>query len=297
MNGAFIPKMNGKTSRLKITFIWSNLALKIVYFTQMAAEIFGYLSAIIVGVVLGLLGGGGSILCIPILVYLFHIEPAIAGAYSLFIVGVTSFAGAIPKYKQQLVHLKTGLVFGLPSILSIFLTRSIVVPAIPEEVLQAGSLVITKRMLLLGIFAVLMVLASIPMIRGKRDIVSDSKRFRTVLVILEGILIGFLTGLVGAGGGFLIIPALVFLTGLHFKTAVGTSLFIIGINSISGFLGDVLHHEMNWPLLLSLTALAILGILIGNNFSRKISGIRLKMAFGWLTLITGAYIILREIIL
>lgn len=263
----------------------------------MFVEFLGYFSAVIVGLVLGLLGGGGSILSIPILVYLFHIEPAMAGAYSLFIVGVTSFAGAIPKYKQQLVHLKTGIVFGLPSIVSIFITRSLIVPAIPDEIIQVGNFIVTKRMLLLGLFAVLMVLASIPMIRGKRDIASHSKRFRTVLVMLEGILIGFLTGLVGAGGGFLIIPALVFMTGLHFKTAVGTSLFIISINSIAGFLGDAIHHAMNWPLLLSLTALAILGIMIGNNYSKKISGIRLRMAFGWFTLVTGVYIIAREFFL
>jgi len=260
----------------------------------MIAEIVGYTSAIVVGIVLGLLGGGGSILSIPILVYLFNIEPALAGAYSLFIVGVTSFAGAVPKYKQQLVHLKTGIVFGLPSILSIFLTRSIVVPAIPNEIGHIGDFLLTKRILLLGIFAILMVLASVPMIRGKREIASNSKRFRTVLVILEGLLIGFLTGLVGAGGGFLIIPALVFLTGLHFKTAVGTSLFIISINSLSGFLGDALHHEMNWPFLLSFTALSILGILVGNSYSRKISGIRLRMAFGWFTHVTGIYIMVRE---
>lgn len=261
----------------------------------MIEEIFGYFAAVIVGVVLGLLGGGGSILSIPILVYLFRVEPAAAGAYSLFIVGVTSFAGAIPKYKQQLVNLKTGIIFGLPSIVSIFITRSIIIPAIPEIVFQTTDYILTKRMLLLGVFAILMVLASIPMIRGKRDIASNNKRFRTVLVILEGILIGFLTGLVGAGGGFLIIPALVFLTGLHFKTAVGTSLFIISINSLAGFLGDALHREMNWPLLLSLTAFAVLGILIGDRFSKKISGIRLRMAFGWLTLITGIYIIFREV--
>jgi len=263
----------------------------------MLSEIIGYLGAIVIGFVLGLLGGGGSILSIPILVYLFHIEPAIAGAYSLFIVGVTSFVGAIPKYKQQLVHLKTGIVFGLPSIITIFLTRSIIVPLIPEEIVYVGSFLLTKRILLLGVFALLMLFASIPMIRGKRDIASNNKRFRTVLVVLEGVLIGFLTGLVGAGGGFLIIPALVFLTGLQFKTAVGTSLFIISINSMAGFLGDAIHREMNWPLLLSLTALAIIGILIGNQFSKKMSGIRLRIAFGWLTLTTGAYILLREVFL
>src|ERR1044071_967578 len=129
----------------------------------MAAEIFGYFSAVIVGLVLGLLGGGGSILSIPILVYLFNIPADLAGAYSLFIVGVTSFAGAIPKYKQQLVHLKTGIVFGLPSIVSIFITRSVIVPAIPDEIFEIGGFVLSKRMLLLGVFAVLMVLASVPM--------------------------------------------------------------------------------------------------------------------------------------
>ncbi|HEX8060856.1 MAG TPA: sulfite exporter TauE/SafE family protein [Cyclobacteriaceae bacterium] len=263
----------------------------------MIAEIFGYFCAVIVGLVLGLLGGGGSILSIPILVYLFNIPPDIAGAYSLFIVGVTSFAGAIPKYKQHLVHLKTGIVFGLPSIISIFITRSFIVPSIPDEIVDIGGFLLTKRMLLLGVFAVLMVLASVPMIRGKRDIASNNKRFRTILVILEGLLIGFLTGLVGAGGGFLIIPALVFLTGLQFKTAVGTSLFIISINSLAGFLGDAMHHTMNWPLLLSLTVLAILGILIGNNLSKKISGMRLRIAFGWLTLVTGIYILVREVFL
>jgi uncharacterized protein len=257
-------------------------------------EIIGYLSAIVVGFVLGLLGGGGSILSIPILVYLFNIEPALAGAYSLFIVGITSFAGAIPKYKQQLVHLKTGIVFGLPSIVSIFFTRSLIVPAIPDELFLVGEYMVTKRILLLGLFALLMVFASIPMIRGKRDIASNNKRFRTVLVILEGLLIGFLTGLVGAGGGFLIIPALVFLTGLQFKTAVGTSLFIISINSLAGFLGDALHHEMNWVFLISFSSLAIIGILIGTRMSRKMSGIRLRIAFGWFTLITGVYILIRE---
>jgi uncharacterized membrane protein YfcA len=259
-------------------------------------EVLGYLSAIVVGLVLGLLGGGGSILSIPILVYLFNIEPALAGAYSLFIVGITSFAGAIPKYKQQLVHLKTGIIFGLPSIVSIFFTRSLIVPAIPDELFMVGDLMITKRILLLGVFALLMVLASIPMIRGKRDIASNNKRFRTVLVVLEGLLIGFLTGLVGAGGGFLIIPALVFLTGLQFKTAVGTSLFIISINSLAGFMGDALHHQMNWVFLIGFSSLAIVGILIGTRMSRKMSGIRLRIAFGWFTLVTGAYILVREMI-
>ncbi len=259
-------------------------------------ESLGYLAAILIGLVLGLLGGGGSILSIPILVYLFHIEPVRASAYSLFIVGVTSFVGAIPKYRDQLVNLRTGIIFGIPSIVSIFSTRKWVVPLIPDVLFISEDFIFTKRLLLLGLFAVLMLLAAIPMIRGRKNFTSENHRFRTFLVIVEGILIGFLTGLVGAGGGFLIIPALVFLTGLPFKTAVGTSLFIISINSLFGFAGDLFNFSMDWPFLLSISALAVVGILIGNLLSKRIAGSKLKMAFGWIILIMGIYILYREIL-
>ncbi|MCZ8217673.1 MAG: sulfite exporter TauE/SafE family protein [Cyclobacteriaceae bacterium] len=260
-------------------------------------EIAGYLASIFVGVVLGLLGGGGSILSIPILVYLFHVEPVLASAYSLFIVGVTSFVGAIPKYKQQLVNLRTGVLFGIPSILSIFTTRKWIVPAIPEIIWEGDGFTLTKRVLILGIFSILMVLASISMIRGKKEISSDQQKFRSVLVAAEGLLIGFLTGLVGAGGGFLIIPALVFLTGLKFKTAVGTSLFIIAVNSLSGFMGDVFNYTIDWPFLLSITSLAVAGIFMGNLFANKISSLSLRKAFGWLILTMGSWILVKEIVL
>ena len=258
-------------------------------------EIFGYAASIFIGLVLGLLGGGGSILSIPILVYLFGIEPVRASAYSLFIVGITSLVGAVPKYRDHLVNLRTGILFGIPSILAIFTTRKWIVPLIPNEVLTISDFVLTKRLLLLGLFAVLMILAALPMIRGKAEIVSEKKRFRTFLVIVEGGLIGFLTGLVGAGGGFLIIPALVFLTGLPFKTAVGTSLFVIATNSLIGFLGDVLNYTMDWAFLLSITGLAIIGILVGNRLSKKASGTVLKRSFGWIILAMGSYILLREV--
>ncbi len=260
-------------------------------------EIIGYIASILVGVVLGLLGGGGSILSIPILVYLFGVEPVIASAYSLFIVGITSLVGAIPKYREHLINLKTGILFGLPSIVAIFSTRKWIVPAIPDVIMNTGSLLLTKRELLLGLFAILMVLASVSMIRKKKEITSDIRKFRTVLVIIEGLLIGLLTGLVGAGGGFLIIPALVFLTGLPFKTAVGTSLFIIAINSLFGFFGDLLNYSIDWPFLLSITGLAVLGILAGNFLSRRILSLYLRKAFGWVTLVMGCWILLREFIL
>ena len=258
-------------------------------------EFLGYAASIFIGLVLGLLGGGGSILSIPILVYLFNVEPVHASAYSLFIVGATSLVGAIPKYREHLVNVRTGLVFGIPSILSIFCTRKWVIPFIPEILFVYDDFVFTKRLLLLGLFAVLMILAAVPMIRGRKKFVSDNQKFRTFLVVLEGLLIGFLTGLVGAGGGFLIIPALVLLTALPFKAAVGTSLFIISINSLFGFVGDLLNYEMDWPLLTSISALAIIGILLGNRLSNLIAGDNLKKAFGWMILIMGIYILLKEI--
>lgn len=262
-------------------------------------EIIGYVVSIFIGVVLGLLGGGGSILSIPVLVYLFGVEPVMATAYSLFVVGTTSLVAAIPKYKEHLVNMQTGFLFGVPSILSMFITRRWVVPALPDPVLTTDFFALAKGDFVLGLFALLMVLASVSMIRGSQQ--KSHPRLVAVVkwhwVLLQGLLIGFLTGLVGAGGGFLIIPALVLLTGLNIKVAVGTSLFIIAINSLMGFAGDLLTHPMDWPLLLKVTALAIAGTFIGNNFSRKISQERLKRGFGWFTLLVGAWILTKEFLL
>ncbi|RAW03450.1 sulfite exporter TauE/SafE family protein [Pseudochryseolinea flava] len=260
-------------------------------------ELIGYCAAMLIGLVLGLLGSGGSILSIPILVYLFQMDVVIASAYSLFIVGVTSFVGAIPKYKEHLVKVQTGFYFSIPSIISIFITRKWVVPAIPEIVFQIGEFIITKRILLLGLFAVLMIIASISMIRGRKREANEDQDPRVFLVALEGILIGFLSGLVGAGGGFLIIPALVILTGLPFKTAVGTSLLIIAINSLTGFSADMLNYDIDWQFLLTITTLAIIGILIGNRLSKKISQTKLRTAFGYFVCLVGCWILIKELLL
>lgn len=259
-------------------------------------EIAGYIAAVFIGLVLGILGGGGSILSIPILVYLFKMDAVSASAYSLFIVGVTSFIGAIPKYRDHFVDLKTGITFGIPSIVTIFSTRKWIVPSIPNVVLETEHLTITKRFLLLGIFAILMIIASVTMIRGRKE--KENKHlYLPSLLIIEGMLIGFLTGLIGTGGGFLIIPALVLLMGLRFKIAVGTSLFIIAINSLMGFLGDVLNHPINWNFLLLITALAVIGVLVGNILSRKVPSEKLRKIFGWFTLGMGVWILLKEIFL
>jgi uncharacterized membrane protein YfcA len=263
-------------------------------------EIIGYSVSILIGVILGLMGGGGSILTVPVLVYLFQVEPVLATSYSLFIVGTTSLVAAIPKYKEHLVNLRTGFLFGIPSIATMFITRKWVVPALPDPIFSIGTNPLSKGAFILGLFAVLMVLASYSMIKGNNPQKISSRlaaKIKWHWVVLQGFLIGFLTGLVGAGGGFLIIPALVLLTRLHIKIAVGTSLFIIAINSLIGFSGDLLTHTMEWPLVVKVTCLAIFGTFIGNRFSKTISQEKLKKGFGWFTLLIGTWILLKEFII
>ncbi len=261
-------------------------------------EIIGYLASILIGISLGLIGGGGSILTVPVLVYLLGVNPALATAYSLFIVGTTALVGAVPKYKQGLINLKTAIIFGAPAIAAVYATRKFIIPAIPDEVFYVGSFTVTKSILLMLIFAVLMVSASYSMIRAKKGAEqndSQEQKFNYPMILLEGAVVGILTGLVGAGGGFLIIPALVMLSKLPMKQAVGTSLLIIAAKSLIGFLGDIGNTNINWYLLLSVTSLAVAGIFVGNWLSHRISGDKLKVGFGWFVLVMGIYIIVKEI--
>jgi uncharacterized protein len=258
-------------------------------------EVYGYIALIGVGLLLGILGGGGSILSVPILVYLFAEDVVMASAYSLFIVGITSMVGSIVKYKAQLVDLKVGFIFGLPSIVAIFSTRKWIIPAIPDLIWQIESFEFTKRVLILEIFAILMVLASISMINKKSNLQRNKYQYKYFYLVVLGIITGFLTGLVGAGGGFIIIPVLVFCTKLSFKTAVGTALFIISINSLVGFAGDVLNYTINWEFLLTITSLAIMGILVGSQYAKSMQTGWLQKTFGWFTLIMGSGIFLKEI--
>lgn len=262
-------------------------------------EIIGYLASALIGISLGLIGGGGSILTVPVLVYLFHQDAVLSTSYSLFIVGTTALVGAIPKFKEGLIDVKTAIIFGIPSILAVYLTRLFIVPAIPSEVFTLGELVITKSIFMLLLFAVLMVLAAYSMIRSngkvKKEIPKNVRTYNFPIIVLEGLFVGALTGMVGAGGGFLIIPALVLLSGLPMKEAVGTSLLIIAVKSLIGFTGDLGHYDLNWMLLLSVTIIAVIGIFVGNAMSKKFDGAKLKKGFGWFVLITGIYIIIKEV--
>jgi uncharacterized protein len=263
-------------------------------------EIIGYIASVIIGISLGLIGGGGSILTVPVLVYLFGVSPVPATAYSLFIVGATSLVGTFPKYKRGQVNIKTAIIFGIPAIAAVYATRAFLVPLIPNEIFSAGSFSVTKSIMLMLLFAVLMVFASVSMIREKKPVngnenKKDIQKFNYPMILLEGAVVGVLTGLVGAGGGFLIIPALVLFSKLPMKQAIGTSLLIIAAKSLIGFTGDLSQYKMDWPLLLTVTALAVTGIFIGNWLSHQIHGDKLKKGFGWFVLIMGIYIIVKEL--
>lgn len=262
--------------------------------------IFGLFASTLIGISLGLIGGGGSILTVPVLVYLFKVDPVLATAYSLFIVGLSSLVGAFPKYRSGMIDLKTAIVFGIPSIIAVFVTRKVLVPAIPNTIFSIGDLPFTKALAMMLLFAILMVAASVSMIKDKKKEELDStapRVFNYPMILLEGSVVGILTGLVGAGGGFLIIPALVMLSKLPMKQAVGTSLLIIAAKSLIGFTGDVLENSknMDWTLLGVVTALAVIGIFIGNQLSKKIDGAALKKGFGWFVLVMGLYIIIKEL--
>ncbi|MFN5323312.1 MAG: sulfite exporter TauE/SafE family protein [Bacteroidota bacterium] len=259
-------------------------------------EIIGYIGAILMGLSLGLIGGGGSILTVPILVYLFQLDPVLSTAYSLFIVGLTSLVGSFSHMRMGNIDFRTAIVFGIPSIVSVYLTRLYLVPAIPEHLLSIGTFEVTKPLGLLLLFAIIMLLASYSMIRQTKSNPQESKRgYKYHMILLEGIVVGIVTGLVGAGGGFLIIPALVLFAGLEMKKAVGTSLVIIATKSLIGFTGDLQGSlEIDWSFLLIFSLIAVGGIIVGSILSKNISNEKLKPAFGWFVLVMGLYILIKE---
>lgn len=261
-------------------------------------ELFGYFASALIGLSLGLIGGGGSILTVPVMVYLFGIEPLLATSYSLFIVGSTSLIGSVHNIRKGNVNLKAAMFFGIASVTTVFLTRKFIVPAIPKDIITINGFTVTESFLMMILFGGLMLLASISMIAGNNlngpeKECSDCIKFFKLLGY--GIGIGIVTGLLGAGGGFLLIPALVLIIRLPMNKAVGTSLLIIAMNSLFGFAGDLGHFNIDWPFLMIITAIAVGGIFAGSFLSRRIPAANLKKGSGWFILIMGIYIILREI--
>lgn len=264
-------------------------------------EILAYLAFLFIGISLGIVGSGGSILTVPVLVYLANMDPLLATTSSLFIVGTTSLLGALLAFTKKQVDTRSVLLFGIPSVFSILLVRKYLLPAIPDTLFSVGDRTIEKSMFLMILFAILMLAASLFMIlqRARQPTLSPEKNSarKPFLLILVGLFVGIVTGLLGAGGGFLIIPALVLLLRVEVRAAIGTSLFIIALNSLFGFLVSSTQFEFNWPLLLGSLLLAVIGMLAGRKLGDRIPAQALKKGFGWFVLLMGLYIITKELFL
>ena len=299
----------------------------------MAGLIWGVALALAVGAIMGLSGAGGSILTVPILVYVVGVDAVTATAYSLFVVGVTSTVGAASYWRRGQVNVRAAVAFSIPSLVVVFFTRSVLVPAIPAQLGTVAGVAVSKDLFILVLFAVIMALAALSMIAKPRYRLSltgnatgtaaatppsptgaheaarpmpgapgaepgGSVKVSIPLAALEGTVIGVFTGVVGAGGGFAIVPALVVLSRLPMRVAVGTSLTIIAAKSLAGFAGDVaLQGNFDWRLLFAFTALAVVGILAGSRLGRHVPGAKLRPAFGWFVLLAAAGILVRELLL
>ncbi|MCG9970789.1 sulfite exporter TauE/SafE family protein [Christiangramia crocea] len=261
-------------------------------------DLIGYFGALLIGVVLGLIGGGGSILTVPVLVYLLAVNPVTATAYSLFVVGFTALVGALNTMKHKLVDFRTATVFAIPAFIAVYATRKYLVPAIPEHIFTLWGFEVTKDIGIMIFFAIIMIVASVSMISDKKkdDTTETEVQYNYPLIFIEGIVVGALTGIVGAGGGFLIIPALVLLAKLPMKKAVATSLLIIAVKSLIGFIGDIQNLKIEWFFLIIFTGLSIAGIFLGGYLNKFVNGKKLKKSFGWFVLLMGIYILGKEII-
>jgi len=260
-------------------------------------EVFGYISALFIGISLGVIGGGGSILAVPVLAYLFLLDAKFATAYSLFIVGFSALIGGLKQHVKGNVDWKTAIVFGIPAMIGVTLVRKFVVPMIPDVIGNFGDFEITRRMVMFGLFAILMIPAAFSMLKGKKKDKENAGevKYNYPLILIEGLIVGGITGIIGAGGGFLIIPALVILANIEMKVAVGTSLIIIAFKSLLGFfLGDAITLDIDWYLLFTFTGASVIGIFIGSYLSNFIDGNKLKKGFGYFIFVMAIFIFYME---
>ena len=261
-------------------------------------ELFGFICALIIGISLGLIGGGGSILAVPVLAYLFSFDERIATSYSLFIVGISALIGGLKQHFKGYVDWKTAIVFGVPAIVGVSLVRHFLVPILPDELFNIGTFIFTRRMGMFGLFALLMFPAAFSMLKQQKVTLLNKERtvsYNYPLILIEGLLVGGITGLIGAGGGFLIIPALVILANVEMKVAIGTSLIIIAFKSLLGFfIGDATKMEIDWEFLFTFTGIASVGIYIGSYLSNFIDSGKLKKGFGYFIFIMALFIFYME---
>ena len=264
--------------------------------------ILGYIAAVLMGMVLGVIGGGGSILTVPILVYLMGVTPDVATGYSLLIVGATAAFGAVRYFKEGLVDVKASILFAVPSIIAVYLTRAFLMPAIPETI-AFQSLTIDKNLGIMVLFAMLMLASAAMMLKKAYSKsapsiqVVENKRPNVGLIVIEGAVVGVVTGILGAGGGFLIIPALVLILGMPMKNAVGASLFIIALKSLLGFIGDLQTGiQLEMPLLPLMLVATFIGMAVSTKVAGKLDGAALQKFFAFFTLVIAVFIMTKELL-
>ena len=238
-------------------------------------------AAAAIGLVLGLLGGGGSILAVPALVYLAGLDPKVAIATSLIVVGTTAGVAVVPHARAGNVAWRIGLVFAVSAMAGAFAGGA------------AAAYIPAKALLLL--FAVMMVVTAGAMLRGRGELEPTAKELPVLKVLVEGLAVGGLTGLVGAGGGFLVVPALVLLGGMAIHQAVGTSLLVIALKSVAGLAGYLSHVQVDWALAGSFAGTAAVASLVGAALSKRVPAPKLRRGFAYFVLVMAALVLIQEL--
>jgi len=259
-------------------------------------HILGYLGATVTGIVLGLLGGGGALLSIPVLVYLFHIEPQLATSYSLLLIGITASSGAYQNIRKKLVDYNAALYYGVPSVIAVYAVRRWGMPNLPKVIFTLNGYSVDKNLFILIILAIVMFIAAYKMITSKApDSEETEHEVDHVRLAFFAVLIGAFLGLVGAGGGFLMVPALMYFANVHTKKAIGTSLLLVAINSFIGFMGDMRSHvQIDWTFFATFALFSVAGVFIGHYLATYIHNNKLKKYFGWFILVTAIFIVVKE---
>lgn len=237
--------------------------------------------AVFVGVALGLLGGGGSILTVPLLAYVAGLEPKPAIAVSLLVVGVTSAIAAVTHARAGRVRWRVAMIFGLAAMVGAY-AGGRVAHFIPGTVLLVA-------------FALIMIAAGVAMLRGRKDTTVIDQPMPVIRIMVLGMAVGVISGLVGAGGGFLLVPALALLAGLPMPIAVGTSLVVISMQSFAGLAGHLSNEQIDWRLAAFVTTAAVIGALIGGRLITFVNPTTLRQAFGWFVLLMASVILAREV--
>lgn len=260
-------------------------------------EIIGFIVTLFIGLLVGLFGGGGSILTVPVLVYLFAIPATLSTTYSLALVSITSLIAATPHVVHKKLSFKKILQFGIPSMLALTTVRSYIIPALPSTIHLFGF-ELEKNLFMMLFFSVLMLSSGFFMIKQKKNNPDcfDCPYNHFVLMI-AGFLEGIITGIVGAGGGFIIVPVLMIFGKMSVKQAVANSLFIIGVKSFIGFLGSHDIAELDFYFLAKLLAIALIGMNFGIRLNKKLDAKQLKPIFGYFVMIMGFIILIKELLI